>query len=69
MAGDVTNRPNILSSDEECDGLGRKGRERGQSAEEPRLRLLANLVIDYATSFSIFANGLSVSQDATVLAS
>jgi hypothetical protein len=42
----------------------------GSLAEDPfTLRLLANLVIDYATSFSIFANGLSVSQDATVLAS
>src|ERR1700738_3133462 len=36
MGGDETNRPNILSSNEECDGLGRKGRERGESAEESR---------------------------------
>jgi len=36
MAGDVTERPEVLSAGEECDGLGRKGRKRGKTTEESR---------------------------------
>jgi hypothetical protein len=49
MAGDVTDSPEVLSAGEKCDGLGRKGRKRGETAEESRDYEQRHFRRDFAT--------------------